>query len=146
MYKPNAVLTGRDWYKKQHFLIDFNQIKTDPKRLADWWREIYNIEDDWVTIYPTPKENIPQWITIYAHNKPYDLTNLMAESEIIIPKEYRQLLVMWLIPKLYEYRQDYNLMQVAEAEFLRKKSELYKNMKQRATRPMQSLPSDRSFI
>ena len=146
IFKPNMVLVSfTDWTQTQAKLIDMNQLQTSPEILQNWTFQWYTIGEDSITIYPTPKVTVPSGLKVIAHNTPYKLTSTMGEGEIVIPKEYRELLLLWLIPRLYEYRQAYDLVWVSEQRYMMKKAEIFKNIKQRATRPMQSFASNRNF-
>lgn len=72
-----------------------NQSTADP---------FYIVSDMSVFIYPAPTEVITDWITLYWIADPQDLVSAWAESTILIPLEFHDILALWMIYLYYKTR------------------------------------------
>jgi len=136
-----------DTYHRQAQEIDWNNIG------VDWWliesrgnesQPYYVITDNELVIFPTPKVSIWGWLRLRAYKRPYDLTISSIETDILLEREYHDVLTFYLVISLYRQAKQVNMIQFSQAEYDRKKLEMMRNIKRRSTRPMMGIQTDLS--
>lgn len=141
--------------KIENVLIQYNSTQNDKymARLLDWdnleydpsWYAVnqpitnpfYIITDNSIQIFPTPKNSIAGGIVLYANQRPYDLTLAMSESDILVEREYHDVIWWAMIPYIYQHRQQDDRVMYYQQQYEEKKRKMMTNIKKRAIRPMQ---------
>lgn len=124
--RPNFLSTSLE---KDLWYYSINQNINDP---------FYIISDNSIFIYPTPKENITNWLKIYWICDPIDLTLTSTEENIKIPLEYQDLLVLWAVYHSYRSRQMINEKNEAKNEYIFEKNKMLTNLSDRIITPLVS--------
>jgi len=136
-----------DTYHKQAQEIDWNNISFDQLLLENLGSEqqpYYIITDNELVIFPKPKVSIWWWLRLRAYKRPYDLTIFSVETDILLEREYHDILTFYLVVSLYRQAKQIDLVQFSQAEYDRKKIEMMRNIKRRSTRPMMGIQTDLS--
>ena len=92
--------------------IDWDYFKAG----ADWYADnqptenpLYIISNDSIFLFPQPKVNVGNWLKLRATLKPYNLTPVMNESDILIKPEFHSVLMRWMKVYIAEARQQVDL-------------------------------------
>jgi hypothetical protein len=93
--------------------------------------------DNSVQIFPTPDNSIPNWVELYSSQRPYDLTTTMTEDDILIEREFHDVIWRSMIPYIYQHRQQNERMGYYQQQFSIKKQDMLRLLKKRAIKPMQ---------
>lgn len=64
----------------------------------------YTINDNSIFIYPSPIENVVDWIKVEAIMKPISLTISSPESSLLLPNEYHYIISEWLKQFMFQAR------------------------------------------
>lgn len=148
--KIDQVLLKYDTTQKYHTQaqeIDWNNVDMDDKRLEDTTpktKPYYIIDNNDIVIYPMPKVSVWNGLRLKAYRRPYDLTIASVESDILLEKEYHDILTYYLIISLYRQAKQIDLLQFSQSEYDRKKMEMMRNIKKRSVRPMKGIQTDLS--
>ncbi len=95
----------------------------------------YFILDDSAFIYWAPTEGIAGWLRITASLSPTDLA--IADTTILLEETYREIIVAWLLPYIYQRKGKLNEKQFAADEFENKLSELIVTLSDRTSTPQE---------
>jgi len=152
------VATGQ--IKIDNVLIKYNETQTYPTkaRALDWDNleysqeyyaanqstsaPFYIVQNNSIVIFPTPKSPIVWWLIVYAHDRPYDLTASMTEADVLIEREYHDVIALCMLPDIYEQRQLYDLVWVSSQRAKQKKDEMLSAMRKRVIRPIKWFNAD----
>lgn len=92
---------------------DYEAINANPK--------YYDKRGGYVYLYPTPTENVTNWLKILASVTLPDLETTSAEDDIFPNhqqlRQYHSVLVAWLREVIYQISWDTELRQIAKQEF-----------------------------
>jgi len=78
---------------------------------------IFTIRDESVFVYPKPDTDITDWIKIWCIARPLDLTLSSVEDDIRLPRQYHDLLDIWMKQFVYTAQNKINEKNDAIVEF-----------------------------
>ncbi len=99
---------------------------TSPKYIITWQS---------IRIFPSPKTTVTWWLQVYSNQRPYDLTSAMWEDDILIEREYHDVIAWMVIPYIYQQRQQDDRVWYYQQQAMMKKREMMKNIMKRDTTP-----------
>jgi len=96
----------------------------------------YIITDNSVQIFPTPTDTVIAGLIMTANQRPYDLTSTMTEADILIEREYHDVIAFAVIPYVYQHRQQDDRVAYYQQQLELKKRPMLTQLKKRLIRPM----------
>jgi len=119
-----------DYYKT-------NQSKSSP---------FYDIKNNSLFIYPSPTEDITDWLRIKSLLKSSDLIISSTEDDIVVSKEYHFVLAEWMKQFMYQSRWKIQEKNDAINEYKLKKSDMIFQLSDRTNLPTTwTLPSNINY-
>jgi len=115
-------MTESRYQKATPFTYDWTwRILEDEKTLNSAITPKFLLTEDGFDIYPTPIENVTDWIIIDYQRSDIDVVIWATETSISIPWQFHEVIQQWVESKIHKARRKYD-----EARISR---ELYKEMK-----------------
>lgn len=113
---------------------DIQRYKDNYDRYSEWF---YILSDNSIQIFPEPKFNVVDWLIVLANQRPYDLDDTMTEDDILIEREYHDVLARAIVPYVYQLRQqDDRSLWNFEQKYDVKKKKMLRQLKIRTIKPI----------
>ena len=129
---------------------DWNNLYESPEFFEDMqnWslhEAFYILSNFTLYLFPKPDVSIPQGITLYGTKRPYDLTSSMSEEDILLEREYHDIIGEWMFQYVYQERQLIDLKNNSRAEYEQKVKTMLTNLKMRITNPVVGTTTTRNY-
>jgi len=140
--KIESVFVTYDLSQKYPYrakLLDWDNLNRAPEWYADNQPKsepFYIVTDNSIQIFPTPDNSIPNGLQMYSNQRPYDLDATMTEADILIEREYHDIMWKSIIPYVYEHRQQDERVWYYQQKYEVDKQKMLRQLKKRVIRPM----------
>lgn len=137
-----VLIKYNEWqnYPYEAQRTDRDALTQSPERYDDnapKQRPMYIINGESIKIFPAPKETVTNGLQMYSNQRPYDLNAGMSEDDILMEREYHDVLSWLIIPYVYAHRNQDDRVWYYQQQALIKKSDMMTNIMKRSIKPMQ---------
>lgn len=111
--------TTDTYYESARFIAPSDLVQDD-----EWYKDnipksapVFTIRDQSVFVYPVPDATVTNWIKLHCLYRPIDLVLAWLEDDIKLPRQYHDLLDIWMKQYIYTAQNKINEKNDAIVEF-----------------------------